>query len=160
MVLGRAPGTEASNSHRARVRAAMPELAMLPALTGEELDVLGRALMDRLVIASAVVELDDDIDDGRRQYWAHEAAVAQSLATAVAEARYSLNLGTAPPDWSVDDVLGLLDDEEDCNECGGETVEGEGGAVVVWGAEQPLAMIARYCADCAPLHPRCNVVGR
>jgi hypothetical protein len=69
----------------------MPELAMLPALTGEELDVLGRALMDRLVIASAVVELDDDIDDGRRQYWAHEAAVAQSLATAVAEARFSVD---------------------------------------------------------------------
>lgn len=55
----------------------MAELARLPELTGEELDVLGLAL----ALYSAHEE-----DQGQRR-------IAASLVTAVAEARYSLDRG-------------------------------------------------------------------
>jgi hypothetical protein len=77
----------------------MPELAMLPALTGEELDVLGRALMDRGTWRWSVDAMGSDGDSPG--WWAHEAGVAQSLATAVAEARFSVDRSVdAALSWS------------------------------------------------------------
>jgi hypothetical protein len=75
----------------------MPELAMLPALTGEELDVLGRALVGYLAVAVDAMGSDGDSPG----WWAHEAGVAQSLATAVAEARFSVDRSVdAALSWS------------------------------------------------------------
>ena len=59
----------------------MSELANLPALTAHELDVLDFAIAERLIA----------LEEGRITWADDELATLRSLATAVAEARYSLD---------------------------------------------------------------------
>lgn len=70
----------------------MGELANLPALTADELDVLGAALLGLMAVGTDAMR-QEECDAVSRKWWAEQVLTAHSLATAVHEARYSLDRG-------------------------------------------------------------------